>query len=134
MGLFKPKKPSIQGINAAVNSEYRWGSPATWDKADGVFDCENFAREKYRRLMNAGLLIRENMRLVQVKYPGKKDPVFHVVLVFVSAKGFQVLDNRYASIVTPKFLEKSGAYVPTQGWWPAHSITYELEGEGGGLG
>lgn len=41
-------------INRAVNRERRGGPPHPADKADGVWDCENYAGLKRDRLMAAG--------------------------------------------------------------------------------
>ncbi len=87
----------VRRINSAVNNGLRpvtdrdrWGVEDRWDfPVDGFADCEDFALEKRRRLIAAGVSPRALLFAVVRKADGEG----HLVLLLVTDRGAFVLDN-----------------------------------------
>lgn len=121
-GASHSQTPSLASINSQVNHANRYGSPLPSD-LDGVFDCENYAREKRAALVRLGWPARDLMvRAVMIRTTGARltGQDRHAVLLVRQGAGFTVLDNRFPQPVTIPFLEARG-YAPMgeNAWWPS---------------
>jgi len=94
----------VQDINLDVNSQIReasdqevYGVPERWEfPTGGAGDCEDFALEKRKRLMNAGIP-RQTLLMTVVTDEGG---LGHAVLAIRTVKGDFVLDNRVNRILS----------------------------------
>lgn len=83
----------IDEVNRGVNRGYRGLAPYDDPNGDGVWDCENYAAEKMRRLAAAGVS-RSAMMLWRVRTPRDQWHAVLVVSVVRDGRPVQlVLDN-----------------------------------------
>ena len=102
--LTPPLWKVIQDINLDVNDQIReasdqevYGVPERWEyPATGAGDCEDFALEKRKRLMNAGIPRQALLITVVTDESG----LGHAILTVRTAKGDFILDNRVNRILS----------------------------------
>jgi predicted transglutaminase-like cysteine proteinase len=112
----QPKDLSLSSINTYVNRATRYGSP-TFKGIDGVYDCEDYAWDKWALLLKYDMVPRENMRVVHLTIGPRSRREGHAVLIVRVGEKLVVLDNRYSNLATVSELERRGD-VPVNGWWP----------------
>lgn len=101
----------VQAVNIEVNHARQWGEPCAYC-ADAVYDCEDFAWTKFRKLIELGASPKD-LEFHTYKLPGEQQT--HLVLVY---KG-HVLDNRFDTVLSKRDIKRRG-YRDTgkRGWQP----------------
>lgn len=121
-------------INATVNSAIQpvtdmdhWGVAEHWDiPTDGKGDCEDYALEKRRQLMQAGWP-RQALLMTVVR---DKNGDGHAVLTVKSDRGDLILDNQEAKVLLwdqtgYKFIKRQSAESPNR-WLGLGNIDTQL--------
>lgn len=94
--LFQPRETALlQLVNEAVNASHRPGQPLPNDP-DGVWDCDNYAFDKYRSLRDDFRWARGRLALGVVRLP---DGERHMVVLVRGDGAWAILDNLTNEIV-----------------------------------
>jgi predicted transglutaminase-like cysteine proteinase len=94
--LFQPRETALlQLVNEVVNASHRPGQPLPSDP-DGVWDCDNYAFDKYRALRDDYHWSHSRLALGLVRLPTGE---MHMVVLVRGDYGWAILDNLTNAIV-----------------------------------
>lgn len=94
--LFQPRETALlQLVNEVVNASHRPGQPLPSDP-DGVWDCDNYAFDKYRALRDDYHWSASRLALGVARLPSGE---MHMVVLVRGDGGWAILDNLTDEIV-----------------------------------
>jgi predicted transglutaminase-like cysteine proteinase len=86
-----PTHAQLTRANRQINAAHRPNAPEPSDKADGMWDCENYAFAKRDALLATGMSYADLRVLALQNERGQ----WHAVLAVQTLEGEWILDNRY---------------------------------------